>query len=219
MPQPELSTLISRVRSLLGDTTGTAWTDEQIIEALNDRREEARYMELDALESVAPGGAVEYKDFVAHLGQWDDAVELTDGTYTVLTPALSDNMGGRWSFDDEPDALPVMLTGFTYDIYGACGDLVSSGAGGAASLAPAEDRVTARHDNREERALVVRWPVQRRSWRTSSGDRQGAVRRSDEGASGEHPRQFHAIRTGMGSRSGPVPTALTSRAATLSEGI
>ena len=141
MPQPELSTLISRVRSLLGDTTGTAWTDEQIIEALNDRREEARYMELDALESVAPGGAVEYKDFVAHLGQWDDAVELTDGTYTVLTPTLSDNMGGRWSFDSEPDALPVMLTGFTYDIYGACGDLVSSGAGGAASSLGAGEKI------------------------------------------------------------------------------
>ena len=136
-------TLIERVRSLVGDTGLTpAYSDDQIVVALNERREEVRYMDLDALETIQPGGAVVYLDFVAHVGFWDDGVELVDASYSPLTPSLSDNLGGRWSFDD-PQA-DVYLTGFTYDVYGACGDLVSSGSGAASALGAGEKiRVTA----------------------------------------------------------------------------
>lgn len=126
MARSTLAAMITKVRGLIDDPAGAGaiFTDDQIQEALDDRRDEARYYPLAEHETIAPGGAsTSYLTFTSPVGAWEGGVELVNASYTVLTPATSDLWAGRWTFNAEPD-LPVMITGFTHDVYGAAGDLL-----------------------------------------------------------------------------------------------
>lgn len=124
MSRASLASIISRVRLLIDDPAGAGavFTDDEIQDALDRRRDEARYLPLDEIGTIAPGGATTYLTFSAPVGNWEDAV-LVDAGYAVLTPATSDAAAGRWTTSTQP-SLPVMLTGFTHDLYGAAADLL-----------------------------------------------------------------------------------------------
>lgn len=137
--------LILRVRDMLRDTgSNPTFTDTQIDDALVERRMEFRYEELDPIETLTPTGS-EVLGVQSRWMWWDNDVQLVDGEYAELTPDTGDNISARWTFVAEP-ALPVMIVGFTYDLYGTCGDLVTVSSS-IASTAMASDgskiRVTA----------------------------------------------------------------------------
>jgi len=120
-----IDAIVARVRLLIDDPAGAdqEFTDAEIQDALDRRRDEARYYPLMEQPSIAPGGTKTYTTFDAPVGDWEDDVVLTDTSYNVLTPATSDPVAGRWTFSSEP-SFPVLITGFTYDLYGTSGDLL-----------------------------------------------------------------------------------------------
>lgn len=131
MARSTLATIITRVRSLIDDPAGAGalFTDDQIQAALDRRRDEARYYPLKARKSIAPGGVTTYKTFEAPVGDWETDAALVNSSYYPLTPDTTDLQVGRWTFATEP-LMPVMLTGFTHDVYGAAGDLLLTRATG-----------------------------------------------------------------------------------------
>lgn len=114
---------------MIDDPSGASqdFTDDEIQTALDARRDEARYIPLIERETITPavgGGAdTTYLTFDAPVGDWETGVALVDSGYNTLTPASSDLVAGRWTFSTEPD-MPVMLVGYTHDLYGASGDLL-----------------------------------------------------------------------------------------------
>lgn len=121
--------IIYRVRLMIDDPggEGQAFSDAQIEAALDLRADEARYIPLTEIDTTVPGpngGTVTtYLDFRAPVGDWEDGVALVNSSYAPLTPDTSDLIRGRWAFEVEPD-IPVLLSGWTHDLYGAAGDLL-----------------------------------------------------------------------------------------------
>lgn len=126
MPDNTITHIRTQVRLLIDDTDAAcyAYTDDQIDTALNLRRDEARYYPLTERETISAGGGdTTYLTFDAPVGWWENDAEIVNSSYNVLTPATSDWTNGRWTFSTEP-TMPVMITGFTYDVYGTAGDLL-----------------------------------------------------------------------------------------------
>lgn len=129
MARSNLASIIARVRLMIDDPSGAGqeFTDDEIQSALDLRRDEARYIPLTERETITPspggGATTEYLTFDAPVGDWEGGAALVDGDYDALTPATTDLVSGRWTFTTEPD-LPVMVVGFTHDLYGASGDLL-----------------------------------------------------------------------------------------------
>ena len=117
--------LINLLDRLINDEDNTYHNEQEIQDALDQNRAEARYLELDAVKSIAEGGAVTYMTFIAPRGltHWASDGTLLNYDYATLTPSTSDWMAGRWTFSSEPTK-PVKLLGFTYDVYAAAADLL-----------------------------------------------------------------------------------------------
>jgi hypothetical protein len=133
-PRTTCKDLLNRLRDLIGDPAGVEagscvkWTQDQLQTALDDCSERVRYLELRALETRTPGGgAVEYLDFAAPYGDWENTAVLTDARGTVLTPATANLQLGEWTLETEPD-LPVYLNGRTFDLYRAAADMLEKWA-------------------------------------------------------------------------------------------
>lgn len=124
-----MTALISRLRRLIGDPAGSdqVWPDEDLQDALDAHRREARYARLREIETITAGGAVEYKIFAADVTDWEDAA-LVDSSFAAITPNTSDLLTGRWEFTTAPNR-PVMISGFYYDIYGAAVEVLESWLG------------------------------------------------------------------------------------------
>jgi hypothetical protein len=74
-----MAELITQVRTLIGDPARTdqAMTDQEIQNAMDVHRWEARYMPLGGLVSYEAGVAV-YKTWQAPFGQWEGDAVLSD---------------------------------------------------------------------------------------------------------------------------------------------
>lgn len=119
-----MADIIYKVRMMIEDTDCNVFTDREVEEALDARSDEARYYPLEPKPTIAPGGgSTDYLIHDAPVGVWESSPEIVDSAYYVLTPATSDLWIGRWTFSTEP-SYPVMITGTTYDVYGAAGDLM-----------------------------------------------------------------------------------------------
>lgn len=121
--------VVDCVAKLVGDSELEKFSYEQIQDALQQRREEMRYERLTPLASRASGGTVTYVTFTApnDWGWWDDSAVVYNYNYDALTPATADWNVGRWTFSSEPTR-PVMITGYTYDVYAAAADLLEARA-------------------------------------------------------------------------------------------
>lgn len=115
-----MTSLINRLRRMIGDAAGEGqtWQDEDLQDYLDANRTEVRYGRLQEVETVLPAGTVEYKIFVANVGDWEDGAALVDSSFDSLTPTTEDLLVGRWTFTTAPDR-PVYVTGFYYDLPGA----------------------------------------------------------------------------------------------------
>lgn len=127
--RPTMTALISRLRRLIGDPAGASqtWQDEDLQDALDAHRREARYARLREIESIAPGGAVEYKTFVADQPNWEGSPELVSNSFAVISSSAytEDLLTGRWTFTTAP-LRPVMISGWYYDIHGAAVEILEA---------------------------------------------------------------------------------------------
>jgi hypothetical protein len=123
MARATMAALIGQVRALVDDTGGApVWSDDQVQVFLDETRAEVRYVPLTPLETRTPTG-VQYLEYRAAQGWWEDTVTLVSGGYVTLTPATSYLQLGVWTF--AVDTLPpVLVSGRCYDVYGAAVSLL-----------------------------------------------------------------------------------------------
>jgi len=124
-----MASLISRTRDLLGDPSGSGeqLSDQQIQDALDQRRWDVRYQYLYASEtisSVGGTGVTTWQDFYADRGDWEDGWTLQNGSWVDITSLadVKEPMIGHWHF---PENQPTgcFITGSSYDINAAGADL------------------------------------------------------------------------------------------------
>ena len=121
-----MADLINYVARLIDDESFEHHSEQDIQDALDQNRAEARYVDVTPVKSIAEGGAVTYLTFTAPNGltHWESTGTLLDYNYATLTPATSDWMAGRWTFSSAPTR-PVRILGYTFDVYGAAYDLLT----------------------------------------------------------------------------------------------
>jgi hypothetical protein len=129
-----MASLIRRLRRLIGDPASDSqtWTDEDLQDALDKNRREARYFRLCEQPTLAAGGSTTYLVYLANLPDWE-------GSENSSTPALVDSnfaaistddyeedlLTGRWTFSAQP-SWPVYISGFHYDLYGAAVEILEA---------------------------------------------------------------------------------------------
>jgi hypothetical protein len=154
MARATLASIITLVRGLINDPSSVQFTDDQIQSALDLRRDEARYIKMTEKPSIVAGGQVRWLIFDAPCMVWEDGATIVDqgfrpldsvaGAWVSFTDITTGVLGvgnqldttvspnpdlynGRWVLGNgvlgQPH-YPVMLTGFTHDIYGAAADLL-----------------------------------------------------------------------------------------------
>lgn len=113
------------VARLCNDEANAYHSENEIQDALDRYRVEARYLQLDAVPTYAVGGVATYTIFTAPRGlmYWETDGGIVDNDYTTLTPATSDWKNGRWTFSTAPDR-PIRITGYYHDPYNAAADLL-----------------------------------------------------------------------------------------------
>lgn len=124
--RPTCAALITRLRALIGDRITPdalpTWSDAELQDALDNRRERVDLERLSPVPSYADGSQV-YLSFQAIYGDWEEDAILYDSSQTVVTPSANDYQGGRWTFESEPH-WPVYLSGSTFCLYGAAADVL-----------------------------------------------------------------------------------------------
>jgi hypothetical protein len=125
-----MTALITRLRRLIGDPAGSSqtWQDEDLQDALDHHRREARYAYLRPVETIAQGGAITYLTYAADMPDWEGEPSLADGNYAALTADTEDLLTGRWTFATEPQR-PVRITGWYYDLHGAGAEVLTEWLG------------------------------------------------------------------------------------------
>ena len=119
-----MADLIARVRLLLFDPAGSAtFADQEIQDTLDQRREFVRYAPLRPEATPQPAtGVMQYLDYFATRGFWENDAALYGPAWQPLSPATSDTLTGHWTFASSQ--LPtVWIVGKRYDVYGAAADL------------------------------------------------------------------------------------------------
>lgn len=119
-----IANLIARVRLLINDPSGVSqvFADQDIQDVLDASRVDVFNGPLRA-EPTYTGATIQYLDYFASLGDWEDNVVLRQFLTTVVTPSVSENIVGHWQFAQT--TLPsVFISGRTYDVYRVAADLL-----------------------------------------------------------------------------------------------
>ena len=133
-----MAALIERVRLMVGDPviagtpTTSVFTDQQIQDALDHHRTDVFQDRLVPRPTPTPT-TVDYKDYQARAGFWEDDVTIVDATWTAVTPAGEDLNTGHWTFTVSENP-PLFITGKAYDIYGAAVEILEAWQGSATAL-------------------------------------------------------------------------------------
>ena len=136
MPRATMTALLARLRRMISDKAdgSQTFTDDDLQDFLDTSRSEVRYLPLTPVETIAPGGLVQWRIFAAPWGDWEDNAELVDTGFNVLPLAgsgnvlTSDLLTGRWTFSQGVTP-SVRLSGFTYDLAAAAVDALEAWAG------------------------------------------------------------------------------------------
>ena len=135
-----MSELITRCRRMIGDDGATSqFTDDQIQDVFDQHRSTFRYFPLCEIEDIAPYGTVSYKEFWAAspsdslYQHWEgtaggSTLIFVDGQYGTITPNVLNCLEGKFRFTTAPTYRPVYLTGYNYDIFGVCCQLLDEWA-------------------------------------------------------------------------------------------
>jgi len=119
-----MSTLITRVRALISDTAGATQTfsDDEIEDVLDARRDDIRYEFLTPVDTIAAGGSITWLTWYGG-ANWESSATFTDSSYNAITPTAADYMIGKFDFATH-QASGVLITGYMYDVYGAAADML-----------------------------------------------------------------------------------------------
>lgn len=125
MARSTMAALITRLRTLVADPAGAsqAWADDDLQLALDAHRHQARYEELAPLDTIAAGGAITWLIWISPFTDWEDSPVLVDSGYTVITPASSDLIRGRWTFSSH-QAAGALITGDAFNLYAAAAEVL-----------------------------------------------------------------------------------------------
>ena len=117
-----MTALITQARLLVNDTDSLLFTDQQVQDVLDQNAYAASYEPLNTLESILPGGVLEYKEFQANQTYFEADTILTDSAFNEVTPDASDFALGYFTFDTS-QVIPLLIYGWYYDINNAAADL------------------------------------------------------------------------------------------------
>ena len=119
-----MADLIDDVRDLIGDAAGTTqvFTDDEIEDALDESRQDHRYVPLRPVDTIAPGGSVSWLTWYGG-ENWEGGVDLVDGGFNSITAGSANYDIGKFDFT-ESQTSGVLATGYTYDMYAAAATML-----------------------------------------------------------------------------------------------
>ena len=128
-----MATLISRLRLLINDPTGSSQTfsDDQLQAQLDLYAEYVRYCITTPIETISNTGAVTYLEYQSQK-YFEDSPLLTDGSYNTVTATTTNAIDGRYTFAASRTP-PLLITGTRFDIYSAAADCWDLKAANAAA--------------------------------------------------------------------------------------
>jgi hypothetical protein len=126
--RPTMASLIDRTRTLIADPNSAAFSDDQVQDALDSRRTEQRFVLLEPQPTFLADRQILYLDYYSDTPNWESDILLQDANYQPVTPSLSEELVGHWTFAVQPNGVAVRATGKTYDLYAAAADLLESWA-------------------------------------------------------------------------------------------
>lgn len=126
MARSSMAALIARVRILINDTlsvgNGQIFSDDTIQDVLDESRVDVFNGSLTAKPTFS-GSSIQYLDYFASDGGWEDDFVLKQYLTVLVTPATSELIVGRWTFA-ATTLPPVFITGKNYDVWRASADLL-----------------------------------------------------------------------------------------------
>lgn len=120
------------------------WSDDRLQTALDQRRTDARYLQLLSPDTWVPGGGVVNLDYYAPYGDWEEDALLTDGQGHPLTPSAVEYQCGHWVFAAHTQP-PVYVSGKWFDLYAVAADVLEQYAAthkGAYTFSPGAGNYT-----------------------------------------------------------------------------
>ena len=114
------------MRDDIFDPSGASahFTDDQIQAAFDNpnRKMFVRYELQVRAETIASGGARQFKDFFSVYGFWESDALIQNSTWNTITPDTTDFINGHWQFTST-QTLPLWVSGQRYNFYGVAADL------------------------------------------------------------------------------------------------
>lgn len=97
-----MAAIIANVRDLIGDAGTVQFTDQHIQDVLDGKcRFDVRYEQLEAVETIYPGGTVKYLDFkrpAGSPGDMEGTAVILDGAWGTITPTTADYSRGWFTW-------------------------------------------------------------------------------------------------------------------------
>jgi len=119
-----MAALIASVRILINDPSGGSelWPDQTIQDVLDEARVDV-FNEPLIPKPTYTGATINFLDYWAQLGGWEDGYTLKQFLITVVTPSTLEPIAGHWQFASST-LPPVYITGSLHDRYRAAADLL-----------------------------------------------------------------------------------------------
>ena len=107
-----------------GTPTTSVFTDQEIQDALDHHRVDVLQKRLTPRPTITSTG-LDYKDYQARWGFWEDDVVIVDSSWATVTASASDELTGHWTFTAST-LPPLYITGKTFDLYGAAVEVLEA---------------------------------------------------------------------------------------------
>lgn len=113
--------LIKRVRVLINDPSSATFDDQTVQDVLDESRLDI-INEILTVKPTYTAGSVQFLNYYAKLGGWEDDVTFKQYLTIVVTPTFEPIVGhALFATSTFP---PIMATGKVYDMYQAAADLL-----------------------------------------------------------------------------------------------
>lgn len=119
-----MANLVDQVEALLRDEGNAIWSEQTIADELDRHRLRMNYVPCLG-EPSYPSGDETYLTFISPHGDLEEDVVLTDSQYNVVSTSITDYQSGRFTVSSEPVNRPVLIVGWSYDVYGCAEALIT----------------------------------------------------------------------------------------------
>ena len=125
-----MSDLITKTRTLIADTGGTAtqhFTDDDVLSNLDTYQELVMFERMDVTPTLVANNTLQYKNYFSRKyfeGTTGGTVTIIQNQwYGTITPTTTDFINGRYTWSTDQYPYVYYITGKRYDIYAAAADL------------------------------------------------------------------------------------------------